>query len=90
MAGLKDGDPVAYALAHARDRDAHAIAERIGVPIGKLRAWRKGSLDLSPWVVSEIARVLELDDQTLEQHYQRRRQRHAQDVGLQRALEEAA
>jgi hypothetical protein len=84
MPGLKEADPVAYAIAHAREYEALRIAELCGVPLGKVRSWRKGSLSLSPWVIRVIADVLRLDDTVLEQHHEHRRQRHAEDVASQR------
>lgn len=89
MTSLREGDPVAYALAHARDRDAERIAERVGVPLGKVRSWRKGTLSLALWVVKEIAAILRLDDTLLEQHHEHRRQRQDEDVAAQRELDTA-
>jgi DNA-directed RNA polymerase specialized sigma24 family protein len=55
MASLREGDPVAYALSRAREYEAERIAELVGVPLGKVRSWRKGTLSLSPWVIRVIA-----------------------------------
>jgi hypothetical protein len=87
---LREGDPVAYALSHAREREAERIAELCGVPLGKVRSWRKGSLSLAPWVIAEIATVLKLDDTVLKQHHERRRRRQDADVKAQRELDEQA
>jgi hypothetical protein len=84
MPSLRESDRVAYELAHCRDRDALRIAERCGVPIGKIRAWRRGTLSLAPWVIEEIAAILRLDDQVLVEHHEHRRQRQAEDVAAQR------
>jgi len=89
MAGLKEVDYIASRINRARNFEVERIAVRVGCPEGKVRSWRHGSLDLADWVVVEICRALDLDDAVLEQHRQRRRRRHAQDVALQRALEVA-
>jgi hypothetical protein len=89
MPSLKEGDPVAYAIAHARMPDIERIAARTGCPEGKVRSWRHGTLGLAPWVVNEIATVLNLNGQVLEQHRQRRR-RHEDDERAARDERDAA
>jgi len=79
MPGLRETDPVAYAIAHARMPDIERIATQTGCPEGKVRSWRHGTLNLADWVVNEIATVLKLNDATLDQHRQRRR-RHEDDL----------
>jgi hypothetical protein len=88
--GLKEADHIAWAISRARESEAERIAELCGVPLGKVRSWRKGSLSLAPWVIAEIATVLKLDDTVLKQHHQRRRRRQDDDVKSQREMDTAA
>jgi hypothetical protein len=89
MPTLKEADPVAYAIAHARRKaDIERIATQTGCPEGKVRSWRHGTTSLAPWVIRVIADVLRLDDTVLEHHWQCR-QRHAEDVASQREQDAA-
>jgi hypothetical protein len=90
MPTLREVDFIASRLNRARNQQVEHIALRVGCPEGKVRSWRRGTLDLADWVVVEICRELNLDDQVLDVHRQRRRQRHAQDVKAQRHQEKAA
>jgi hypothetical protein len=88
MPGLREGDPVAYAISRARPCDVETLAIRIGAPEGKIRGWRHGTTSLAPWVIRVIADVLRLDDTVLEHHWQCR-QRLAEDVASQREQDAA-
>ena len=89
MSTRREVDPVAHALSRARQSQAERIAELVGVPIGHVHGWRKGTTSLAPWVIRCIGDVLNLSDITLEQHREHRRRRHNQDVETQRELEAA-
>lgn len=90
MPSLKEVDFVASRINRARNHEVERIATQVGCPEGKVRSWRRGTLDLADWVVVAIVRELNLGDQVLDVHRQRRRRRHDQDVAIQRELDTAA
>lgn len=89
MPTLREVDFIASRLNRARNGQVERIAAQCGVPEAKVRSWRRSTLDLADWVIVEICRALNLDDQVLDVHRQRRRRRHAQDVAAQREMEAA-
>ena len=89
MPTLREVDPIAHALNRARDSEVARIAAEVGCSDSKVRSWRRGSLNVAPWIIDEIAKVLRLNDQVVEQHHQRRRRRQDEELNTRRELEAA-